>query len=734
MAHKRSTAHIAMMALVAVSFIMEGMAQEISTANSATPPKILTTAASVRGLDVGEANLGLPVRIEGTALIDALQDGSSAFYLADETTAIYLDSKDGISASIRRGQRLRIEGKTIGGQFAPYIRVERVTQLGTATIQAPLPMTLADIAHGRYISQWIKVKGIVRSVEALPYGPASWRFEIVSGTIRQSVVMRRPAATPPEIDAVVEVSAICAGRFDSSRQWLGAFLIVPGDVPINVLKPAPTEPPLRPINRLMAFSMDDSNLHRVKVRGVVTHYEPDNGFWIQELGRGLHIKSNISIPLIQGEVVEVIGFADFGAYSPVLKDVTVTRLAYGAPPEALKLNKASLALKNDEELVSLEGVITNQKPTPKGVLLTLWRNDGQFDVMLDHLGGVDVKSAWPIGARILATGISVVTEVGVSNENQNTNSPSFELIEQTERLGKSLNYGLLQPLVFSLLARSPSDLKVIAPPPWWTPARLVWAMGIACVALLLGIGTVSAFARDRLRKSASARRQSEMEFAGIWNERNRIAREIHDTLAQSLGAITLHLELVKDHLAPGSNAATHLNEARNLTRGSMEETRNSIWKMRSHALETGDLASALTNVLNRLTANEDIEGRFTLKGSSCRLPPVMENNLLRIGQEAIINAVKHAKARNIEVSLNFTSKELRLQVSDDGCGFNYEGAPPRDDSFGLIGMRERAREIHAEFTILPLPKQGTRVVVVFQLSAARSLERVGEDVMPNNKS
>jgi hypothetical protein len=355
-----------------------------------------------------------------------LQDGSSSFYLTDETAAIYLDAKNGTCDLVRRGQRLRIEGKTIGGQFAPYIRVERVTQLGTAPIQAPLPVTLGDIAHGRYISQWIKVKGIVRSAEALESGPASWRFEIVSGGIRQNVVMRRPAAAPPEIDAEVEVSTICTGRFDLSRQWLGAYLIVPGDVPISVLKPAPKEPPLRPINRLMAFSMDDSNLHRVKVRGVVTHYEPGNGFWIQELGRGLHIKSNANIPLIQGEAIEVTGFAAFGTYSPMLEDVTVTRLAYGAPLEALRLVKSSLALKNDETLVSLEGVVTNQKPTPKGVLLTLWSSGGEFDVMLGHFGGVDIKSAWPTGARISATGICIVTEVGVSFENKNTNPPSWK--------------------------------------------------------------------------------------------------------------------------------------------------------------------------------------------------------------------------------------------------------------------------------------------------------------------
>ena len=220
-----------------------------------------------------------------------------------------------------------------------------------------------------------------------------------------------------------------------------------------------------------------------------------------------------------------------------------------------------------------------------------------------------------------------------------------------------------------------------------------------------------ALSRHRLLQSSFARQQAEAEFAAILSERNRIAREIHDTLAQSLGATSLHLELVKDHLSPDSEGSKNLAEARRLTLGSLAETRNSIWKMRSQALETGDLATALMDVRDRLTDIQGIKGRFDLTGTSYRLPPLTENNLLRIGQEAITNAVKHARASRVDVSLTFMPGELQMRISDDGCGFDSDSSSPGETHFGFIGLRERAREIHAELNVCSIPNQGTVVDV-----------------------
>jgi signal transduction histidine kinase len=231
------------------------------------------------------------------------------------------------------------------------------------------------------------------------------------------------------------------------------------------------------------------------------------------------------------------------------------------------------------------------------------------------------------------------------------------------------------------------------------------------LALFLGITFLSLSTKRRLKQAAEARQKSEAEFAAMMKERSRIAREIHDTLAQGLSAISLHLELVRDHVAPASLGAQSLDEARSLVRSSMKEARNSIWKMRSHALETGNLATALQDVLNHLRG---VESQLTVSGDLRRMPPIVENNLLRIGQEAITNAKKYSGATKIDVRIEVEKDKLHLHVCDNGRGFNVESTGNTDSQFGLVGLRERAKEINATLSIATSPGQGTDIAVTLR--------------------
>jgi signal transduction histidine kinase len=152
----------------------------------------------------------------------------------------------------------------------------------------------------------------------------------------------------------------------------------------------------------------------------------------------------------------------------------------------------------------------------------------------------------------------------------------------------------------------------------------------------------------------------------------------------------------------------------------MREARNSIWNMRSQVLETHDLAGALAGVLDHLTEIDGIESCFLVTGERFRLPPVTENNLLRIGQEAIANAVKHSAAAHIEVALDFSPDEITLRVKDDGRGFDVKIDPPDGSHFGLVGLRERAQELGADLHLQSWPGRGTEVVLHFPLSRAES--------------
>ena len=252
-------------------------------------------------------------------------------------------------------------------------------------------------------------------------------------------------------------------------------------------------------------------------------------------------------------------------------------------------------------------------------------------------------------------------------------------------------------------------LEIIVEPYWW---ETVWfrVLGWLAAVTLVG-GAIFWNIRRRLQAHTAARHQAEGEFKAVWNERNRMARELHDTLAQGLSAISMQLELLKRKLPADSPARTVLEETRAMTKSSLAEARNSIWNMRSQVLETGDLATALDGILKTMPNGCEIAGSLLVTGTPRRLAPVIENNLLRIGQEAIANAVRYARCGQLAVTLEFSERHVALSVRDDGQGFDPEHPPRSEGGFGLAGMRERAEQIHGDFHIISAIGKGATVCV-----------------------
>ena len=140
--------------------------------------------------------------------------------------------------------------------------------------------------------------------------------------------------------------------------------------------------------------------------------------------------------------------------------------------------------------------------------------------------------------------------------------------------------------------------------------------------------------------------------------------------------------------------------------------------MRSQVLETGDLASALSGVLHSLTDRAHLKSELRILGEPRRFAPVVENNLLRIGQEAIANAAKHAQAKRIEVVVKFAEQQFELCVSDDGRGFDPSHPPASEGGFGLTAMHERAAAMNGELRVSSVPGKGS--VIRFTLPLTTS--------------
>jgi signal transduction histidine kinase len=200
-------------------------------------------------------------------------------------------------------------------------------------------------------------------------------------------------------------------------------------------------------------------------------------------------------------------------------------------------------------------------------------------------------------------------------------------------------------------------------------------------------------------------------YSAVLSERNRISRDLHDTLAQNLAGIALQLDAVHMQLPDvDSSLRERLDEACSLTRYSLAEARRAIGDLRSDELECPELAAALPAIAQRATSS--LQTRVQVTGAPRKLTPSTERDLLRIFQEALANAVKHAQARTVDVELTYARNGLALRVRDDGRGFDPESlCPSLSGHYGLIGMRERAERIGGHLTLTSRPGEGTELLV-----------------------
>jgi PAS domain S-box-containing protein len=198
--------------------------------------------------------------------------------------------------------------------------------------------------------------------------------------------------------------------------------------------------------------------------------------------------------------------------------------------------------------------------------------------------------------------------------------------------------------------------------------------------------------------------------AAVLEERNRMARDIHDTLAQGFTGVIVQLESAEDAIAccRRKEANEHLRRASELARHSLNEARRSVRALRPQALQRDNFWDALKGIVRNTTAGTTLHTRFELRGRLRDLPLVWQENLLRIGQEALTNALRYAHPRNFETRLIFNSKELRLELRDDGDGFRVNN---RHDGLGLAGMQERTKQMGGTLKITSARGKGTKIVV-----------------------
>jgi signal transduction histidine kinase len=418
---------------------------------------------------------------------------------------------------------------------------------------------------------------------------------------------------------------------------------------------------------------------RVTVHGIVTLTSPM--LFIQDAGGGLAIaRSDERLPLEIGDEVEASGDLAPGDFSSSLKNASVRVLwsRSPVPPVAVTASQAASG-SYDAVFVEIEGMLERKEKGPQqNLILTLASGSQKFRAVVSGKGRTSFPWTLEEKSRLLLHGICVVDPAYTQNQTP-----------------------------FAVILPAIDDIQVVQRPPWWSTEHIV------AVIIVL---TLMVFAAQTIHG-----RIERMKLRAVFEERERLAHEMHDTLAQSFAGIGFQLQAIHDEVGNETELREHLDLASELVRTSHDEARRSISALRSETVEKLGLLPALEQCAARIANGGPIQIQIHhLGGGDPRsIPPRMADALYRIGQEAVANAVRHAEASTMVISLVHQSTAWRLLIEDDGQGFAVGGDSA---SFGIRGMGKRAESIGATLNIRSSPGKGTSVEVIAPL--AKRLTRI----------
>lgn len=645
----------------------------------------LTSIDEVRALSHAEAAKALPVVVRG--VVTFCNRSISTLFIHDGRSGIYVEQHADPDAEWPEvGTEIEVRGVTEHGVFSPVVSGPAETRpeiriLGNPGVPPPKKVDGAALAEPRIDCDWVEVDADVNEVImdghhlVLLCRAGSCEFDVqLTGPVPASAVPWDLA------ESRARIRGVAATIFNSNHQMTRRFLRV--NSPADVVPLHPPEP------RREARMVESSQLLRidgpgpgdfVTIRGMVTSVNVGRGMFLRTGGGGIWVQTARGPKVSPGTMVEADGWPRAGNMIPFLRASEV-RVIGQRPPPAPVSRKASQLLdaRFESQFVSCEAELINTYRGVDGTTFELRDGGFVFRGWLDLVDGVP-RELRP-GSLVRVNGIVQIATSGIFNP----------LREEDKLL---------------LRMRSTEDMVMLKPPPWWTPQRMTWSFTAALLVL------AAFYQRGRLRRRRKAETQRR-EYEAVVAERGRFAREIHDSLAQGLTSVSMQLECVRDRLDVAPQAARdHLETARELVRDSLREARRTIWNLRPLALGEANLASALQKFADDLTAGGAVVHRQQIEGTPRPLGRQQEEALLRIGQESLTNAVRHASARRIDVRLRFGDDWVTLVVKDDGCGFDVAGRLGK--GYGLTGMRERVDALGGSLSIDSRAGEGTEVSVTF---------------------
>ncbi|MGH7972955.1 MAG: sensor histidine kinase, partial [Limisphaerales bacterium] len=486
------------------------------------------------------------------------------------------------------------------------------------------------------------------------------------------------------------------GTVCSEKGQLAAFQIFAGALSdINILEEGPDDPfsqPLTSIQELPSHYTRRKPQTRVHLRGTVTLCWPGRGLFIQDSTGGVLVQTReATADLVPGSVVEVAGFTGPVLDAAVIEDALIRRFGNGALPQPPLISTDDLAhSRHNNELVQVEATLLEVSHVPSGgMVMALQSGDRLLTALWERADGREkVIQAQP-GSRLRVTGVCHFESAALAPQSS-----------------------------VSLLLRSPKDVQLMAAPvvplTGGTVIAIATAMltGLGLVLALWHIGKQRRQTEHMLNLQVAMQtemRQGEQQLRRSMEERERIGRDLHDDIIQSIYAVGLNLEDCRRVIRQSPEQAEgRVSSAINALNSTIRSVRGFLSGLEPKVLNGREFKTALKSLA--LTSGEG-STQFLIDvdpSAANRLSPTQATQLLHIAKEAMSNSLRHAGASSVNVSLQPANLGVRLEIRDDGAGFDPENV--EGSGHGLRNMAARARELGADLEIISAKGRGCRIL------------------------
>ena len=623
----------------------------------------LRRASDVRSMQATDAAKRLPIDLKATVTYASIPSG--LLFVQDDSAGIYTDVFGPLPAGITAGWRIRVQGRTTGGAFAPGISHARVSHIGEAPLPHPVLLAGDALLSARMDSQWIQIEGVARSLEQ---SDGYVTLHLVNGSTRYTAYLDQSGPELPEylLGARLRLTGVCGSSSNARRQFNGIEIYVQRPQQIRVIRPRadPFEFPVRSVRGLLQFSPLEEPASQVHLHGVVTMVTPSGSVFVRDSSGGLEVLPAKPVNLALGDRVDLAGYPKPTRLGAVLEDATLRTIRHGAQPTPQRTSAYQILDDNlDSQLVELDGKLVSQIPTLGEVHLLLDSAGNYFTAKLDLK--TPLHASLEPGSELRVRGICVVSPPPSTGENI--------------------------PHSFELRLRTPDDVIVLKRAPWWTAERAYRGILVGTVLLAGTLVWVFVLRRKVRQQTATIEKKLQTEAT---------LREVAQTANQSKSEFLANMS---------HEIRTPVNGILGYARLALESATEP--EIREHLQIITQSASALVGIINAILDLSKIEaGRLVLETidfplrqeveaavrffqpeadrknldlrweATPEVPLEMKGDPLRLRQillNLIGNAMKFTTQGHIHVAVcvehaSTEATTLRFVVADSGIGIPFD--------------------------------------------------------------